>query len=247
MNIIIAAGDHWYTNGTVIGIAGVAVGVVGIIAAIVLWRFGAPRGQLEYSMLEPKALVSQSPRLEDKQLRVTFNKKVVQNPYLVTLQFTNRGRRDIRSEDFDRQRPLIFRLNAEVVDLLQSPDPENQMFSLGKEGRILLHPTLIPRSESFSLDVLTDGMPTLSFDGKLADVNMRIIKYPEFYRSTKSVLPFIGSGILMAIGYDIAFRTPHTRGPPLIGITTMAVAALLFISKYIQLDRYVRRAKKRFK
>ncbi len=247
MHIIIASSDHWYTNGTTIGITGVAIGAVGIVAAIVLWRFGAPRGLLEYSVLEPRALISRSPNIEVNQLKVTFNERVVQNPYVATLQVTNRGRRDIRSEDFD-QRPLTFRFDADVVDLLQSSDPENKLFRLDEVSQILVCPSLISRGERISLDVLTDGIPTVSFHGRLADVNVRVMRYPEIRRSLKSELPFIGAGLLVALGYDALPRNaPHAVEQAFIGLLIMNLGALIFGRAYIRRDKYVRRAKKRIK
>ena len=165
--------QHWYTNGTVIGVTGVAVGVVAIVIAIVLWRFGAPHGLLEYSMPISKALVSRSPRLGADDLQVTMRGKVVRNPYLGTLCIINRGRRDIRSSDFDQDTPLILNLNVPVLDVLSSPNSDDQPIGFEGGEEIHLLPMLIRRGRQISVNVLTEGKPTLSCRESLADVRVR--------------------------------------------------------------------------
>lgn len=225
MHHIVAAvpTQHWYTNGTVIGITGVAVGLVAIVVAIVLWRFGTPRGLLEYSMPVSKALVSRSPGFD---LQVTLGGNVVEDPYLVTLRIANGGRRDIRSSDFDQGHPLVFNLGAKVLDVLSSSSSEKQLFGFGDDDQMRLFPLLIRRSQQIIVDVLTDGKPTLSCTAELADVNVRMQSNSD--PTTSSAL-FAGLTLVAAI---VVFGAGYSILPSVIhffGIVFLVVMSSFFI------------------
>jgi hypothetical protein len=165
--------EHWYTNGTVLGIAGFIVGILGIALAVILWRFGTPRGLLEYSMSEPRALVSRSSPMNADELEVKFRNVKVENPYLTTVRLTNHGNRDIRSDDFDQGNPIILNLNTQIIDVLTST-LDAKYLSLRQKDKLLISPTLIRRNEKISADLLTEGAPDLTCEQSLADVKVRL-------------------------------------------------------------------------
>lgn len=164
--------EHWYTNGTIIGITGVAAGVLGV--AIFLWRRGAPRGLLEYSMPIAEAVVGRSPQLSEDDLQVTVRGNVAQDPHFVTVRLENNGHRNIRAEDFDHKIPLILKLDVPILVVLSSSDGSDRAFNIEKASEINVRPGLIRRGENMTINVLTEGKPTLSCDKSLANVKVRL-------------------------------------------------------------------------
>lgn len=170
-----AVSEHWYTNGTILGIAGVALAVFAIIVTILLWRLGAPRGLLEYSMPVAEAVVGRRPQLSGDDFQVKVRGNVAQDPHLVTVRLENNGHKDIRSEDFDQKKPLILKLGASILAVLSSPDGSDRAFNVEEQtSEIKVCPALIRRGQSMTINVLTEGEPTLSCDESLADVKVRL-------------------------------------------------------------------------
>jgi|SRR5580658_4565022 hypothetical protein len=198
--LTVAAGA-WYTNGTVIGISGVAVGLIAILVAISLWHFGTPRAVLEYDMPTCQALVSGSPQIEKDDLKIYFRDRIVNSPFLATLTIKNTGHRDIRSEDFDQQRPIVFHLNRAVVDLLSSPDPDNKLFQVRNDDEVALLPTLIRRKQEITVNILLEGRPRLSCTQTLADVNVR----PLSTRRKRRTRVIAGLSLLLIITEILGF------------------------------------------
>lgn len=167
--------EHWYTNGTFIGIVGLAVSVLAIVITILLWRFGTPRGLLEYSMPVAEAVVGRLPQLSPGDIRVIVGKNVAENPHLVTVRLENNGNRDIRAIDFDQARPLILKLSAPILAVLSASAGSERFFSVKEDaGEIDVPPALIRRGWTLSVTVLTEGRPSLSHDESLADVKVRL-------------------------------------------------------------------------
>src|SRR5437879_3499751 len=106
--MVILASGHWYSSGNFWTVIGVVIGVVAIVVSVLLWRFGTPRAVLEYSMPVSKSLISDD--LPMGRIQVTLDGKQVARPHIVTLRLVNRGRRDIRSSDFDQDKAIILSL-----------------------------------------------------------------------------------------------------------------------------------------
>jgi hypothetical protein len=121
---VLLASGHWYTSGAFWGAASgvLAVIVMGVLGSWVVWRSANPNKQLVYSVSEPTPLVASEPlgSAGTGLLSVTYNEMPLTNPYVVTIEVNSRSRRDIRSSDFDGNRPLIFSLDADVKAVLDS-------------------------------------------------------------------------------------------------------------------------------
>jgi hypothetical protein len=206
MHVLADSAQHWYTNGTVIGVAGLAAGIVAVIVAIVLWRFGAPRGLLEYSMPVSKALIRRSPRLSSDDLQVTVRGKVAQDPYVVTVCIVNSGHRDIRSADFDRDIPLKISLGVPILDVLPSPDQDDKLFEYEGAEELHLPPTLIRRNRRITVNLLTEGRPTLECRESLADVRVRRQRRPENVPRWAGYMAYAGLAAF-ALGLVVSFST----------------------------------------
>lgn len=174
MHELLAAAPPWYTNGTLWAVIGAVLAVLAIIVSIVLWRVGTPPSVLEYGVPTATALLNQRTTPPNAGLEVMVRGKAVSNPWVATLQITNRGRRDIKTADFDQAKPLIITFDsAEVVGMLNG----NKLAGLPirvDDHHIILEPTLIHGGQQIRMDLLTDGSPEPSCDSDhLIDVRVR--------------------------------------------------------------------------
>jgi hypothetical protein len=232
----VSAAQHWYTDGTLIGITGIMVGIIAIIVAVALWRFGTPRGVLDYSMPTSKALISRSPQLKESDLQIKVRGKVAQDPHLVTVRLVNSGHRDIRSDDFDRQKALVLRLGVPILDILSSADEDDQSFELSGDEELELTPTLIRRGRHISVNILTEGKPNLSCFSSLADVKVRLQPGaqgdPDWLSTTggTSILGLLIGMVLWGVGSYINSNVLALIGLLLAIVAGIGVTSMLSIS-----------------
>jgi hypothetical protein len=153
--VILAAG-HWYAAGTFWAAASVVVALaVGIATFLVTW---SPRRRLLFSAPAATPLLTSQTGIEDLEIR--HHGRPLQDPHLVDVTLTARGRGDIPSSAFDQARPLVFDLNASIVDVLQtSCDPASAPLPpVTHEGTMLnIGPELIIHGQTIRVSVLVDG------------------------------------------------------------------------------------------
>ena len=173
--VSVLATGHWYTSGTTISIA--AALIIGVVGVAVTWRAGfPPKKLLTYRLSEPTSLVSSEslgPARAD--LSVTYSGAELSNPYVVTLYAESRSRRDIRSVDFDQDKPLVFDLGAKILAVVGTDlsRPSAGAFSIDG-NRVELPPCLIRRGQLLRISLLTDGEPRLTCHNPLADVEVQL-------------------------------------------------------------------------
>jgi hypothetical protein len=228
--------EHWYTNGTIIGITGVAAGVLAIVVAILLWRLGAPRGLLEYSMPVAEAVVGRRPQLRNDDLRVTVRGNEAEDPHLVIVRLENNGHRDIRAEDFDQKMPLILKLGVPILAVLSSPGGSDRVFSVMESAsEINVQPRLIRRGQTMTINILTEGRPTLSCDESLADVKVRL-------RSADTPMwvnhGAISSLVLILTGTILVGPNRPSGASVIIGIPLVTIGLLTYLFAWLIRLRY---------
>jgi hypothetical protein len=149
-----------------------------------------------------KALISQDIP-SDSQLEITIDGSPVTSPYVVTLRLVNRGRRNIRSSDFDRDIPITLNLGVPVVSILKNQVVVLEHLSsvdMGT-GRVSFGPSLIHSGEKIGIDVLTDGQPVLSCTDRLADVKVRAERPDSaLQRLLVPLIGLVGGSALIAAG-----------------------------------------------
>ena len=167
---------RFYTSGTFWAIVVVVVTIVAGAVTVVLWRLGAPRRLIVYSMEPTSLLATSAPRRAVSGLKVSYQDEVLTNPYLVILRVESRSRRDIATADFDAGRPLVFDIGARIVapvgggsSVIRSP---GGVISYS-ERQVSVAPLLIRKGQLFRLELLTDGTPHLSCQSPLIDVTVR--------------------------------------------------------------------------
>jgi hypothetical protein len=89
----------------------------------------------------------------------------MENPYLVTLRVESRSRKDIASNDFDRQKPLVFRpgtsFAAQIGDSTTWPPTAEIAVN---DDEIKIGPCLIHKSLILLAELVTEGQPRVFCD-----------------------------------------------------------------------------------
>jgi hypothetical protein len=190
--MLLAANDYWYTSGAFWGPASgvVAVVIMGAVGALVAWRASIPKRLLTYRLLAPTRLVSsESLGPSHANLLVRYQGVDLSDPYIVTLQVDSRSRKDIRSTDFDEEKPLTFDMGTRIIAVVGSdPAGPGAKTTSVTERTVKLAKGLIRRGPLLRLTLLTDGLPDVSCDNPLADVKV------ESYREPRQIMTLGASG-----------------------------------------------------
>lgn len=102
--------------------------------------------------------------------------KQLADPYIVELQITGRGRKDIPSSAFDGGAPIRLDVSTQVVEILQViSEPESLPVPKveASKSEIRIGPSFIGKRQTVSITVLTDGHePALTWKSSLIDVQI---------------------------------------------------------------------------
>jgi hypothetical protein len=182
-------------------IVGVAAGVAALVVAVVgvYWARAAvvSRKRLVWEA-DVQSLLNQT--TGSSAVRVLYgDDRELAEPYVLRLTLSNRGRKDIRSEDFDLGRPLRFTLSHGAIVTTLTPldvgthnvDPSANTVSIG--------PDLIKAGTTQSLTVLTDGGPRVELDAHLADTEVVGARAIRARRSRRDFIASAGIGILTGL------------------------------------------------
>lgn len=161
---------------------------MGVLTAWVAWRVANPKRQLEYQWTETQLLASESlGTAEPGSVTVAYKEMPIADPYVVTLTVRSLGRKDIRSSDFDGDRPLVFDLGTEIKALLDSKVRSSALTVL-RPSVVQLSPGLIRRGNVLRLSALTEGPADVTCRSPIADVEVR--EHDEPYRPLQLQLQF---------------------------------------------------------
>jgi hypothetical protein len=177
------AASPWYTSGTFWTGAGVVVALlVGVATVLVSWTVGTSKRKMIYSVPTLTSLLPHDDRFAENafsDLEITHNGVKLSDPYIISLRIENIGRRDIRSSDFDQDRPLVFYMNASIVTMLGAAisaemQPESFRLSRGNRGDVVeVGPALFKKNGFIAVDLLTDGRPVVVCESPLIDVSVK--------------------------------------------------------------------------
>jgi hypothetical protein len=208
----IAVGDQWYATGNFWTGVGSAAAILAIIISIIIWRIGAPRGVLEYSITSTiQIITTRKNRPVAPSIQVQYKGIVVTNPYVVALRILNRSRTDIRSSDFDQQLPVRIKFGVPVLEVINSPELEG-MPVMAQGSEVTIGPVLIHSQQEINIEVLVDGSPQVVFDSHIANVDVRL--YDERMPAPAYILwvfwLMIGISAFCTIGYATASWNRNT-------------------------------------
>jgi hypothetical protein len=99
----------------------------------------------------------------DSDLHVLWRDEELADPYVLKIDLAYRGRKDLGSDSFDKERPFCIDVGVPIIELLEiafEPDvkPLPRVEAVGTELR--LGPDLLRKNQGISFTVLTDGMST---------------------------------------------------------------------------------------
>jgi hypothetical protein len=235
----VIAADSWQSPVTVLTAAGVVLAVVAIAITLVFRRRGERRGLITYSMPVAGPLLRgqwRGTQYEHPVLSVTLGGKQVSDPYVVGLRVESRGRKDIRTADFDQGAPLTFNFGAKILSAsLDTTNAAPRLTGFQVVGdEVQIPPALIRRGELLRLTILTDGLPKLDVTNPIADVDVREQNSKD--GQDRIAITLIATGLLtMLVTLIVAIVTePSNNGAILalfiiiLGIA-LAVCGLLFM------------------
>ncbi len=231
--MVIAA--HWYASGTFWAAAGfVAVVLFGALTVLVTYVVGTPRRQLTYCIISDVSLLAWAPDTAREIVQVRFRDQPVQFPRVLSVNLTARGRRDIRSSDFDQGKPLALDVGVRIVGVLAKKElPGGFTGSTFQIG-----PTLIRKRQSSNFTFLVDGEGgKLTCVSPLIDVVVREQVPSEMARRVAAynglIISWItGSNITLTVLGGFGILKPRLSLGAIIAFSFMSVA-------YVILSRFL--------
>lgn len=149
-------------------VVAIAVGVVGVLA---VRRWGVRRRQLVLMTTSSRLLLT-DPTLGA--LRVTYEEKEVDDPYLLTLSLLNNGPADVATEHFDDRRPLRINLSQSVYGITGTSHPRFTATSdaTNPKGYVDFGPSLIRRREKWTVEAIVSGKVTAEVENSIVDMDI---------------------------------------------------------------------------
>jgi hypothetical protein len=173
----VLASGHFYTSPALLGGVGVVVAIATLLVIVAQYVTGTARRVLTYSLVSDTALLSEAAREKaGPDLRVTRGGNALDDPHVVSIRIEYKGRRDLRSTDFEGAKPLTIKVGTDILQRLDQGIDADTMpgisASLGKQA-VTIGPGLIKNGQVIGLDLLTDGPVSLECRSPLADVTIR--------------------------------------------------------------------------
>jgi hypothetical protein len=221
----------WYSSAAFWGAAGVVVIVaVGAATVLVTYAVGVGKRQLTYAMVYSSSLLGPAGSLAVEDLKVVFRGEELRHPHLVMVRLDTRGRRDIRSEDFDQGRPLVLDLGARIVGALGIASIPNRPDTpkLEVDGRTLkVGPDLIRMRQSYRILLLVDGLkPHLTCSAQLGDVEVHRQRADEGLTALTKYLT--GGAFIFGVGCTaLSLWLGGLNSKPPTSATVLAVVGLV--------------------
>jgi hypothetical protein len=182
---------------------GVAIGLLAIFVAIVIPILQIRKKRLAYYILTETPLLSVDEEIKGK-IKIKYDRKNIQNMYLVVLRIENIGNVDIASSDYEQ--PLTFSfpnseiVSAEVIDV----SPSSLKPAISQElSKIKINPILLNRKDYFVCKSLMS-----KYEGQI-NVDARIIGIKEVERvyvdNSKSLSRIYERIILLIVAFILLF------------------------------------------
>lgn len=191
----------------------VALGLVGIVGtalgAYFAWKQLRPkRGKLLVTQpIQAMPLLRSS--VPAKLLRVSFANSILTHPHLTMVRIVNVGSQDIKSSDFDQQRPLrVMVKGARATHFIG--DSEGNPCPVSSEvlpNGLTLGPDLIKKGMEINLLFLTEGWGSIEIDEHLFNIDCKLIANEGPPPASLTPLLWYASSVVIGIGTLIWFST----------------------------------------
>jgi hypothetical protein len=162
---------------------GIIIGVLALLVAvatfILTYVIGVLRRRFIYGMTVSAPLVNSS--VARPELHMLWREQEVTNPHILEVELAYRGRADVESSDFDKDRPLCLDMGVPIIDLVETvfhlaKAPLPRVEAVGTELRI--GPDLLRKGQAMTFVVLADGPSArLACVNPVVNVKDREVRY----------------------------------------------------------------------
>ena len=223
-----------------------------ILVMIFIALFQRKTKKLSYEVILDIPLVTVSSKIKDK-IRIYFDSKVVENPQLVIVRFTNTGNQPISKSDFEENIVLKFSDISQIIQCDASElFPENLRLEFNHDqNSVTINPLLINERESFNLNLIIDNH---NFDFYIIDriKGLRVEKYKEpFFISSTWFNILLTLSVYLLIIFLILYNLEPVATPegfinrlnniPI--YVLMTVPTILVLNFYPSMYRFIRKIK----
>jgi hypothetical protein len=209
------ADGHFYSSSAFLGWVGIAVAIVTLTVIAAQFAAGSSKRALVYSLISDTTLLSEGARERaGPGLRVTLGDDTLDDPHVVSLRIECKGRRDIRSADFEGGKPLMLHVGTPILKQLsrEADDDTAPCISFNSHAQTIgIGPDLIRKGQLISIDLLTDGQASLRCISPVADVAIREAQ-PDgetdlvwLKRLQRATFTLFGVGLF---GWFVSYQTP---------------------------------------
>jgi hypothetical protein len=179
------ASGAWYASAITIGWVTIAVTLIVGVPTLLVWWSGIRKRLLVYTVEWTSLLLKdelESSGVDD--IEIILRGQSVDNPHLVTLAIASRSRKDIRTEDFDSGKSLLFHLGVPIVAAKSVVFKDQSTLALGEDiahpglhgtpsKTIQIKPCLVRKGPWCQLHLLTTGPPDVKYESPIANVTVR--------------------------------------------------------------------------
>ena len=160
-----------------VNFAGVVVAVLAAVAGVwVTLSVGFPRRRLYYGLRAAAPLLTAPPGMRSN-LQLLHRETPLADPYVLTVELTSRGRKDIPDDAYNGGQPLQLDVGSRIIEILQiTSEPETLIAPrvVASKTHLRIGPSLIGKRHQITINVLTDGgQPSLTCRSPLVDVQIR--------------------------------------------------------------------------
>lgn len=157
---------------------------------------------MSVSIVAPAPLLNHE-SIPGVKMEVVIDGRPIKDPCVIVIRVANSGRLAIKSDDFDRGRPITFALGVPIVKLLEvSTDPQISAVPDVSQGEqcIMIGPDLIHPGHSIIVQALTSGEPSAALpEHHLIDTIVERAPEGSPYLSPHSRLSLVASGMGVVI------------------------------------------------
>jgi hypothetical protein len=183
---------------TVLTIFLVLFGLAAVVLGWLTYRASRSNRELLYSTSPPTSLLGTALRPAHPSLQVLYDGQPLDDPRVIWVRLRAKGRSDIRSEEFDQDRPLALAFHAKIIAVLSVDSGSSSGSALKRQvdgTKLKIGPDLMRMGMTLAIAVLVDGPPAgLTYESTLANVALRRedYRYPadEVAAATRIALGF---------------------------------------------------------
>lgn len=171
-----------FMTGVPFNIATITISILALVVAILAARYGRAalfpaKRELRIYWMPPAPLVGSNDSRVVSVL-VEIDNRVLKAPYLTHVEIHVGGRHDIKSSDFDQNKPILLNFGTPVALAASSSFLAEALASEG--DRIIVTPSLLRRGTQHSFDVVTEAAPTVvTASEHLIDTKVTTLQAPS--------------------------------------------------------------------